>query len=213
MQNGTTAEIKITTCAKHEGNFTNYANVTCTEKDWNLSNNFANRTVEVLKLPDNDKGINNTKPYYNDIVEYYLNITNTGSIDYTNVLTVEDILPEGVEFIAIVGITNADELSRTINGQNITLTITNIPATKTATITIKVRLHAIGNLTNNFTLTGPNGTNKTVNCTVPVEPIVDLSINKTSDNTTYFVDDIVIWTITVHNAENGTNATNVKMND
>ena len=54
-----------------------------------------------------------------------------------------------------------------------------------------------------------------MNVTVPltVVPIVDVSVVKTVDNSSHFVDDIVVWTITVSNAANGTNATNVVLND
>jgi uncharacterized repeat protein (TIGR01451 family) len=71
----------------------------------------------------------------------------------------------------------------------------------------------MGNLTNSLTVIGPNGTNYTANKTIYPLPIVDLSVNKTSDKAIYYVDDIVVWTITVYNAGNGTNATNVTLKD
>ena len=46
-----------------------------------------------------------------------------------------------------------------------------------------------------------------------VLPIVDLSVTMTCDKEVYVLGDISVWTITVHNAANGTNATNVKLGD
>ena len=45
----------------------------------------------------------------------------------------------------------------------------------------------VGNLTNNVTVTGSNGTSKSANVTVYPVPIVDLSVNVTSDRDVYFV--------------------------
>ena len=71
----------------------------------------------------------------------------------------------------------------------------------------------VGNLTNNLTVVGPNGTENTTSLTVYPVPIVDISVNITSDKDEYFVDDIAVWTITVSNAGNATNATNVTLRD
>ena len=53
----------------------------------------------------------------------------------------------------------------------------------------------------------------TVNRTITVEPIVDVSVNKTVEKDEYKVNETVVWTITVYNANNGTNATNVTLKD
>ena len=70
-------------------------------------------------------------------------------------------------------------------------------------IRLWVQVNAVGNLTNNATLTGPNGTKKVDNCTVEAQPYVDLSVNKTADKASYYYHDVVVWTITVKNAGNG----------
>ena len=44
-------------------------------------------------------------------------------------------------------------------------------------------------------------------------PNVDLSVNKTSDKFEYFDDDIAVWTITVSNANNASNASDVVIDD
>ena len=214
MENGTNATLTIRSIARVAiDKITNTANVTCAEKDWNLSNNVDNETVKIIPLPDPVKTVSNSTPYYHDIVEYNLTIINTGDINYTNILTVVDSLPEGLRFIERIGIEGCVIISEVIGDNNVTWQITNISANSNATIKVKVRVEALGNLTNNQTVIGPEGTNKTVNATVTPVPIVDLSTNKTSDKDEYFVDDIAVWTITVHNAGNGTNATNVTLVD
>ena len=46
-----------------------------------------------------------------------------------------------------------------------------------------------------------------------ISPYIDLSIEKTSDKYEYFDDDIALWTITVSNANNASNATNVVVDE
>ena len=214
MGNGTNETLVIKTIAKTEkDSVTNIANVTCNETEWDYTNNVDNATVGIVQLPPPEKTVNETDPYYHNTVDYNLTIINTGNVTYENNLTVIDSLPEGLEFLETLSITGADNLSEERNGQVITWKITNIPAYSQAVITVRVKCNAIGDLVNNLTIVGPNGTNKTVNCTVTPKPIVDVSVIKESDKAQYFVDDIVIWTITVHNADNGTNASEVELTD
>ena len=53
----------------------------------------------------------------------------------------------------------------------------------------------------------------TVNRTITVEPIVDVSVIKTVEKDEYKINETVVWNITVFNANNGTNATNVTLKD
>ena len=78
---------------------------------------------------------------------------------------------------------------------------------------LRVRADAVGDLENNFTIKTPKGTNMTVNRTITVEPIVDVSVIKTVEKDEYKVNETVVWNITVFNAGNGTNATNVTLKD
>ena len=206
MANGTSETLVIRSYAKTVTNLTiNIVNVTCNEDEWNLSNNVANKTVKVIDLPNLNKTVNDTTPFYNEIVKYNLKVINTGNITYTSNLTVIDSLPNGLEFINTVGITGASLIKEVVNGQKITWTITNIAANSNAVITVKVRAKALGDLTNNMTIIGPHGTNKTVNCTINPKPLADLAVIKTNDH--YRIDCInsttVIWTIKVVN--NGPN--------
>ena len=206
MENGTYETLVIRSYAKIATNLTiNKVNVTCNEDDWNLSNNVANKTVSVIDLPDPEKTVNDTTPFYGETVEYNLTVTNIGNITYTNNLRVIDSLPNGLEFIKTIGITGAKLIKEVVNGQVITWTITDIAAYSNAVITVKARAKALGDLTNNMTILGPNGTNKTVNCTITPKPLADLAVIKTNDH--YRIDCLnsttVTWTIKVVN--NGPN--------
>ena len=139
---------------------------------------------------------------------------NTGNMTYTDNITVIDSLEEGLVFINTTGMTGADIVERQkADGQNITWVITNIPAKGNATITVKVQANAIGLINNTQTIRTPKGTTMIVDIPVIVNPIVDVSVTKTVDKEECKVNETATWTITVRNAANGTNATNVTLKD
>ena len=213
MGNGTNITFTVYSKAvTPENNIDNAVNVNCTEDEWNYTNNDANKSVSIVPLPYPVKTVNNDTPYYHDVIEYNLTIVNVGSVDYADNLTVIDSLPVGLQFLETVNIDGAVKLSEDQKGQVITWVLTNV--TKgSAVITVRVKIIGLGNLTNNLTVVGPNGKEIMVNCTVYPVPIVDISVNITSDKDEYFVDDVAVWTITISNAGNGTNATNVKLSE
>ena len=98
------------------------------------------------------------------------------------------------------------------NNKTITWVITNIPKGATAIITVLARATEVGTQVNNETIIYPDGHNMTVNCTIHVIG-VDLAVVKTVDKPIHFVNDTVVWTITVSNARNGSAANNVSLKD
>ena len=151
-------------------------------------------------------------PYYHDNVTYNLTITNTGNNDYTDVLTVIDSLPDGLEYVPTASITGGVILSEDVNGQVITWTITNISAKSSAIIAVTVYVNTLEKSTNNLTLIGPNGTEQKVNCTIDPVPFADLEVIKLVSNATAHKGDLVNWTIIAIN--HGPNdAENVVVND
>jgi len=203
----------INTIAKQNGTFTNEANVTCDEVEWNYTNNYDNATVEIVDFPIN-KTVNNATPFYNANVTYNLTVTNVGNYPYTQNITIVDTLPEGVTYLETIGYYNLTMVQNaTQKGNKVTWVITDIAPNTTAVISIKVWVHVVNTLINNETMILPNGTNKTVSVPIEVQPIVDVSVVKTVDKPVHFVDDVVVWTITVSNAANGTNATDVVLKD
>jgi uncharacterized repeat protein (TIGR01451 family) len=206
MGNGTYETLVIRSYARTVANgINNIVNVTCAEDDWNLSNNVANKTVNVVDLPDLKKTVNDPTPFYNDTVEYTLTIKNIANMTYTENLRVIDSLPNGLKYVKTVSISGAKLIKEVVNGQKITWTITNIAAKSSAVIKVKVKVLALGSLTNNLTIIGPRGTNKTVNCTIDPIPWADLAVIKTNDH--YRIDchnsTTVTWSIKVVN--NGPN--------
>ena len=202
MKNGTSEKLVIRSYAKTKANnVTNVANVSCDEKEWNYTNNIANKTVKISDIPDLNKTVNDSKPFYNDTVVYSLKIKNVGNVTYTDNLLVIDSMPNGLKYLKTVSISGAKLVKEVVDGQKITWTITNIPAKSTAVIKVKVKVLALGNLTNNLTIIGPRGTNKTVNCTIDPIPWADLAVVKTSDHfgIDCHNDTTVVWTIKVTN--------------
>ncbi|WP_458402816.1 right-handed parallel beta-helix repeat-containing protein, partial [Methanobrevibacter sp.] len=213
MGNGTNVTFTIYSQAvTPENNINNTVEVNCTEDEWDYANNDATKVVGIVPLPYPVKSVNNNTPYYHDIIEYTLTVVNVGSSNYMDNLTVIDSLPVGLEFIETVSVTGAVKLSEVQGNHNVTWILTNI-STNNATITVRVKVNSLGDQTNNLTIVGPKDTTVTVNETVYPVPIVDLSVNITSDKVEYFVDDVAVWTITVSNAANGTNASNIKLSE
>ena len=79
--------------------------VNCTEDEWNYTNNNATKLVSIVSLPYPVKTVNNSTPYYHDVIEYNLTVVNVGSVNYTDNLTVIDSLPVGLEFLETVNVT------------------------------------------------------------------------------------------------------------
>jgi uncharacterized repeat protein (TIGR01451 family)/fimbrial isopeptide formation D2 family protein len=216
MGNGTSETLVINSLAAHDSpRVVNTAVVSCNETEWNYTNNIDNATVIIQLPPPPYKVVNNTKPFYHENVTYNLTVINDGDYSYTRELTVYDMLPEGIEYLDTLRIIGADVVvNATINSaNNISWVIKNIPAHSVAVIEVLAKVNAVGNLTNNETIVYYDGTNMTVNCTIEVQPIVDVSVDKTSDKPKYYQGDIVVWTIVVSNAANGTDATDVVLSD
>ena len=201
MGNGTDATLTIVSRAKApRGEITNFVQTFCDEDEWDYENNLDKKSVDVIDIPNPIKSVDNPEPYYNDEIVYNLTIINTGNTVYTNYLTVVDSLPAGLEFVGVDSVSGADVLS--FDESTLTWVLTNIDYKAPAVITVRVKVSDVGSLTNNLTVVGPDGTTKTVNCTVDV-PFADLEVVKFVSNATVHKGDAVIWTIVVTN--NGPN--------
>ena len=197
MGNGTDATLTIVSRAKApRGEITNFVQTFCDEDEWDYENNLDKKSVDVVDIPNPIKSVDNPEPYYNDEIVYNLTIINTGNTVYTNYLTVVDSLPAGLEFVGVDSVSGADVLS--FDESTLTWVLTNIDYKAPAVITVRVKVSDVGSLTNNLTVVGPDGTTKTVNCTVDV-PFADLEVVKFVSNATVHKGDAVIWTIVVTN--------------
>ncbi len=83
------------------GPIQNNVSVSASEYDYNMTNNFANETIEVEKSADVSviKSVNNSSPNYGDLVKWTLAISNKGPDKATNVY-VEDFLPDGLKLVS-----------------------------------------------------------------------------------------------------------------
>ena len=216
LENGTNATLIIYgyATAAHI-NINNRVVVVCDEDDWDIYNNLAYNYVDVIDIPEPAITASNYTPYYNDEIIYTIDIKNNESVNYTGLLTVTDRLPDGMDLIQIEGVTGAEEaLPVTIDGGNITWYLTNINSGSSAQITFRVKVGTVGNLNNNLTIDATFvDYMKTANCTVEAKPIVDISADILSDHEIYFIGDMAVWTIRVYNAGNGTNATNIVLEE
>ncbi|WP_407423663.1 right-handed parallel beta-helix repeat-containing protein, partial [Methanobrevibacter sp.] len=183
LGNGTNVTFKVYSRAIKDGiNVTHEVSVSCNETEWNVSNNKANKTVDVVIIPYPVKTVNNITPYYNDVIEYNITLFNKGFNVYSSTLNVTDSLPDGLIFNGTYRVIGANESGAFVNVNNQTLAwfITNITGKSNATIMLYVKVVGlgekiyngtfisglindgavkyIGNLTNNVTVTGPNGT-------------------------------------------------------
>ncbi|WP_405285194.1 hypothetical protein, partial [Methanobrevibacter sp.] len=212
--NGTNVTFLIHSIAKVPAeNITNSINVTCNEEEWNYYNNNASKTVEIVAFHKPVKTVSNSTPYYHDVVEYTLTVMNLGDTMYMSEFDVIDSLPDGLKYLGTVNISGAVLIRESVKGQVVSWVLTQISARSNATIVIRVQVNDLGSLTNNLTVVGPHGATDMVDCTVDPIALTDVSVNITSDKDEYFVDEIAIWTVTVSNAGNGTNATNVNLKD
>ena len=145
--------------------------------------------------------VNNGTNKYTSI----LNVTDSLPVG----LEFDDIIKvTGADFVVITGavhkVVDGKDVYYLVDGQKVTWRITNITAKSNATITIRVKVVGIGdniirnstfiannvtndpavkyvgNLTNNLTVVGPNGTVNSTDLTVYPVPIVDISVNITS---------------------------------
>ena len=138
-----------------------------------------------------NKTVNIKNPILGDNVTYAVNVNNVGKVNATNVV-VKDVLPERLKFISASNGGVYNPITHTITW------IINITANSSVELTVNVNVTKLGNITNNVTVG-----NRTANCTIESEEIVDLEITIIADKSTISVGDIIIYTVTVIN--NGPN--------
>ena len=193
MINGMSRILTLTVKTTEIGSFNNVVNVTSNEKDWNLSNNVANKTIEVNIYYDKEVNVSDTSA--GEYIEYYLNIYNVGDSLYNDTIQVRDALPEGIRYTGEYSIEGA-ELVRYVNFVDVQVWyITNIPAQSTARITIKAEALTDGVWNNTMNVWDYPEKNATVN----VSSNADLQVIKSASVSQVNVGDVFNWTIVVIN--------------
>lgn len=203
LEMGKSVSIDIVTLVNKTGKITNDANVSGREYDWNLSNNYDNKSIDVDVCADLaiEKLVNDTAPKFNSLVEWTLKVTNNGPDTATGVV-VCDILPEGLISI-----------DKSFNG---TWNVGKLLNNQTKELTIICLVNKTGKLVNIADIAGNeydcNLTNNIINKSIEVASSADLFVKKYVNNTAPDFGEIIKWSVVVSN--NGPDiATNVQVND
>lgn len=187
------------------GTIGNVAVVNSTEGGEN-SSNITNITVKpVVNLTVVKSSNLSSNALVGDYVTFTITVTNHGPSNATNVVIVDE-LDAAFQFVKAYG--NIEP----VNGK-LTWDIAKLLSKNTTSVWVIVRVMNDGNFTNmavvNSTETDKTSTNKT---NITVDPQVNLTVVKSSQNKTANVGDMVNFTITVTN--NGlSNATDVNVTD
>ena len=192
MPHGSSATLTLTVQTTELGDYDNVVIVNCTERDWNLSNNIANKTIHVDLYYT--KEVNVTETSAGQYIEYYLRVFNRGNTDYTETVRISDVMPDGVKYVSyeLIG---ADLIRFTDYTIEQIWDITNITAGMRAKITVKAITLKDGIWNNTMKVWDYPEVNASVN----VSSVADVRVIKDVSSTTVNKNDIVNWTIQVKN--------------
>ena len=197
LTNGTTVTLTINSRAINNGTYTNNVTVNCTERDWNESNNNANKTVVVYRpnMTVEKVSLNGTDfVVINDAVAFNITVTNTGDCNLTNVTVTEKYSAGQLTYKD-----HSDKGNWTKSGDVFTYQ-GNLTNGTSITFTIWFTAKTNGTLVNNVSAKSDetNGTNDTADVVV-YSP--NMTVEKISLNVTDFVviGDTVAFNITVTN--------------
>ena len=193
--------ITINAIALIAGTWNNTASVFCAEND-TIVNDTVNVTVDPVVNLTIDKAVDYDHVQVGDTIVFTINVTNNGPSNAT-VVTIEDIVPEQFH------VTGCNDTSYVDN--KIIIDQLNVGESYAFTITATTLINGTWNNTANVTCK-ENDTVINDTVTVIVDPVVNLTINKTVEPGTVKVGETVVFTINVTN--NGpSNATVVVIED
>ena len=192
-------------------NTTYLVSVNTTNVDTNSSNNNDTLNISVTPVANLNMTVttNSEILYLDDEVTYIITVTNNGYNTAENVTVNTNLNTIGFNF-TYSNNTNFDDLTGV-------WTVGNLSKDQSVILTVKYIANITGNITTIFNTTtttnetqltdnAANNTIEVLNTTKPVNNLVDLIINISTDNPTLNVNDTVIFNITVFN--NGTIAAN-----
>ncbi|WP_407379214.1 Ig-like domain repeat protein [Methanobrevibacter sp.] len=200
-----TASVELVVRVVKEGNFSNVASVVSHENDTVTNGSSENVTAGTVIL-NVTKIANESIVNVGDVVRFDIVVNNTGSANATGV-NVTDVLNSVFEFVNASGDVKAD-VNNVVVWSNL-----NIVNGSSVTVWVEVRVKANGTFTNVATaVANENKTTFENETNITVDPVVNLSVNKTVNATNVIVGDLVKFTINVTN--NGpSNATMVNITD
>ena len=192
---GSSANFTIKFTAKALGNITNTVNASSNvtvNKTANNNTTVVNTACDVEII----KEVNPTAVFVNGTVVWTITVVNNGP-NVARDVVVRDTLPDGVEVIGTIS--NGGELK----GKSIVWKLGDLEAYKPVVLTFVTKVTGEGNITNvvvvNTTTPDTNESNNKADNTTYANPICDLEITKKVSAEVIFVNDIVVWTITVVN--------------
>ena len=194
---GELINIDIICFVETTGNYTNFANVTCNEYDYNMSNNKDNESIVVNPAADLivEKEVNNTEPKFGDYVIWKITITNDGP-DVAHSIVVYDVLPKSLIYLE-------DDSFGMYNYTTGIWNISRLDIGETAVLNIKSKVNKTGVIVNYVNVTAKeydyNLDNNYDNETIVVEPAADVVIIKLVNNTNPNYNDLIKWNVIVFN--------------
>ena len=163
LPHGGSEKLTLTVKTTELGTFDNVVNVTCDEKDWNMSNNVDNKTIHVDLYYTKEASVTNTSA--GEYFEYYIRIYNVGSTLYNETVRVDDVLPEGIRYAGEYKVEGADLIKFIGYPDQQVWEITNISAGTHAKITLKAQAVKDGIWNNTVRVSDYPPVNATVNVT------------------------------------------------
>lgn len=195
---GSSEVLEITATVLPSGNYTDVASITGIEFDIDLSNN--TDSAEVMPIPVTEiaitKTVNNTNPNVGSSVIFTISVSNNGPSNATNVVVTDNLLS---------GYTYQSNTTSIGTYNNVTdlWTIGNLSNGQTETMTITALVNTNGNYLNTASVSqtefDSNPLNNSSSVTTIPNPISDLSVVKTVNNSTPLVGTNVIFTLVATN--------------
>ena len=197
MEVGETVTVEIITFVDSTGNFTNYANVTSDNYDFNLTNNEDDEPIHVNPACDLSvtKSVSESNPKFNDIITWTIEVINNGP-DVAHNVTISDLLPDCLIWIGDDSAMKYDPVAGV-------LIIDELGIDKSFTLNMECRVNATGLIENNVSVNASEYDydldNNFDNETIDVEPAADVSVIKLVNNSSPYYNDLVKWTLVISN--------------
>ena len=195
LNKGQTEYLNISCYVNGLGTINNTVSAMADEYDIDMSNNYDDELINSSPVADLsiEKCANVSNANYNDLIKWIISISNEGYNDATGVI-VEDVLPDGLEFIKAAGYGHYEDGTWYVGG---------LEVGDYKKLEIITKVIATGDITNYAIVSGneedPNPLNNEAEYTVYINPACDLSITKTVSKYVYNKGDIVSYSIKLSN--------------
>ena len=180
------------------GEYTNIANISSNEHDFDLTNNKDDASILVYQASDLSvaKYVSEKEPVYGDTIIWTIVVSNNGP-DTAHGIVVTDLLPDSLVWIE-------DNSKGSYNPKTGIWNINQLAADESVTLNIECRVNGTGTIQNNVSVSARehdcNQTNNHANESIEVEKFVDVSIVKSTDNSSPNYGDLIKWTLVISNS-------------